>query len=108
MCKAVIEEILNNKLVEKTARVGTLLYAELERLAAKYPDHIANLRGKNQGTFIAFDTKDPAALVRSMRAIGVNIGTCGKNTVRLRPMLIFQEEHIPILVNALDKVIGAL
>jgi 4-aminobutyrate aminotransferase/(S)-3-amino-2-methylpropionate transaminase len=43
-----------------------------------------------------------------MRAIGVNIGTCGKNTVRLRPMLIFEESHVPILVNALDKVIGAL
>lgn len=43
-----------------------------------------------------------------MRAIGVNIGTCGTHTVRLRPMLIFEEAHIPILVNALDKVIGAL
>jgi 4-aminobutyrate aminotransferase/(S)-3-amino-2-methylpropionate transaminase len=108
MCKAVIQEILDKKLVEQTARVGTHLYAELARLAAKYPEHIQNLRGKDQGTFIAFDTKDPAGLVRSMRHIGVNIGTCGKNTVRLRPMLIFQEEHIPILINAFDKVIGAL
>ncbi|KAJ4141476.1 4-aminobutyrate transaminase [Fusarium equiseti] len=108
MCKAVIQEILDKKLVEQTARVGTKLYAEIERLAAKYPEHIQNLRGKDQGTFIAFDTKDPAGLVRSMRHIGVNIGTCGKNTVRLRPMLIFNEEHIPLLVGAFDKVIGAM
>ncbi|KAF4981557.1 hypothetical protein FZEAL_2666 [Fusarium zealandicum] len=108
MCKAVIQEILDNKLVEQTARIGTHLYAELARLAAKYPEFMQNLRGKDQGTFIAFDTKDPAGLVRSMRQIGVNIGTCGTNTVRLRPMLIFEEEHISILVNALDKVIGAL
>lgn len=108
MCKAVIKEILDKKLVEQTARVGGILYKELERLAAKYPEYIANLRGKNCGHFIAFDTKDPAALVRSMRAIGVNIGTCGKNTVRLRPMLIFEESHVPVLVNAFDKVIGAL
>ncbi|KAL4726264.1 4-aminobutyrate transaminase [Fusarium chlamydosporum] len=108
MCKAVIQEILDKKLVEQTARVGTKLYAELESLAAKYPEHIQNLRGKDQGTFIAFDTKDPAGLVRSMRHIGVNIGTCGKNTVRLRPMLIFNEEHIPMLVGAFDKVIGAM
>ncbi|SPJ82314.1 probable UGA1 - 4-aminobutyrate aminotransferase (GABA transaminase) [Fusarium torulosum] len=108
MCKAVIKEILDKKLVEQTAYVGTHLYAELSRLAAKYPEHIQNLRGEGQGTFIAFDTKDSAGLVRSMRHIGVNIGTCGKNTVRLRPMLIFEEKHIPILVNALYKVIGAL
>lgn len=108
MCKAVIKEILDKKLVEQTARVGGLLYNQLETLAAKHPEYIQNLRGKNQGHFIAFDTKDPASLVRSMRAIGVNIGTCGTHTVRLRPMLIFEESHIPILVNALDKVIGAL
>ncbi|KAM0299609.1 hypothetical protein ACHAPM_007655 [Fusarium culmorum] len=108
MCKAVIQEILDKKLVEQTARVGGKLYAELESLAAKYPEYIQNLRGKDQGTFIAFDTKDPASLVRSMRHIGVNIGTCGKNTVRLRPMLIFNEEHIPALVGAFDKVIGAM
>ncbi|KAM0347174.1 hypothetical protein ACHAPU_005115 [Fusarium lateritium] len=108
MCKAVIKEILDNKLVEQTARIGGQLYSELARLAAQYPDHIQNLRGKDQGTFIAFDTKDPAGLVRSMRQIGVNIGTCGKNTVRLRPMLIFKDEHVPILINAFDKVIGAL
>ncbi|KAK7416422.1 4-aminobutyrate transaminase [Neonectria punicea] len=108
MCKAVIKEILDNKLVEQTARVGGHLYRELEKLAAKYPEYMQNLRGKHQGHFIAFDTKDSAALVRSMRAVGVNIGTCGTRTVRLRPMLIFEESHIPILVGALDKVLGAL
>ncbi|CAM1505481.1 Fc.00g111180.m01.CDS01 [Cosmosporella sp. VM-42] len=108
MCKAVIKEILDKKLVEQTARVGNALYADLERLSAKYPDYIQNLRGKGQGTFIAFDTKDPAGLVRSMRQLGVNIGICGKQTVRLRPMLIFEESHIPILVGAFDKVLGSL
>ncbi|KAH7461030.1 4-aminobutyrate aminotransferase [Fusarium oxysporum f. sp. matthiolae] len=108
MSKAVIKEILDKKLVENTARVGNLLYAELARLATKYPEYIQNLRGKNQGTFIAFDTKDSAAVARSMRQIGINIGICGNNTVRLRPMLVFEEHHIPILINAFDKVIGAL
>lgn len=44
-------------------------------------------------TYIAFDTKDAAALVKAMKAIGVNVGTCGTRTVRLRPMLIFDETH---------------
>jgi hypothetical protein len=44
-------------------------------------------------TYIAFDTKDSAALVKKMKTLGVNIGTCGVRTVRLRPMLVFEEAH---------------
>lgn len=106
MSNAVITEILNNNLVEQTAKVGETLYSELEKLSTKYPDHIQNLRGKGQGTYIAFDTTDSAALVSKMKSMGVNIGTCGTRTVRLRPMLIFTEDHIPILVETLDQALA--
>lgn len=107
MSNAVIDEILKNDLVEKTARVGAELYSALEKLATKYPEHIKNLRGKGQGTYIAFDTVNSAALVGQMKRKGINIGTCGQNAVRLRPMLIFEEKHIPILVQTLDEVLGS-
>ncbi|EGR49573.1 aminotransferase class-III [Trichoderma reesei QM6a] len=107
MSKAVVEEILSKDLVNQCARVGVALYNELERLAAKYPELVKNLRGKGQGTYIAFDTKDPASLVKKMKSLGVNIGTCGTQTVRLRPMLIFEEAHIPLLISALDKALGS-
>ena len=42
--------------------------------------------------YISFDTKDSAALVGAMKKQGVNIGVCGTRTVRLRPMLIFEEK----------------
>ncbi|KXJ84730.1 aminotransferase class-III [Microdochium bolleyi] len=107
MSKAVINEILDKNLVEQCARVGKALYAELETLARKYPDLVMNLRGKGQGTYLAFDTKDAGALSKAMRLLGVNIGTCGKETVRLRPMLIFDESFIPALITALDKVLAS-
>ncbi|KAJ4864018.1 aminotransferase class-III domain-containing protein [Trichoderma breve] len=107
MSKAVVEEILARDLVSQTARVGVALYSELERLATKYPQLVRNLRGKGQGTYIAFDTTDPASLVKKMKSLGVNIGTCGTQTVRLRPMLIFEEAHIPFLISALDKALGS-
>lgn len=44
-------------------------------------------------TFIAFDTLSAAPLLAKMKHLGVNIGSCGKETVRLRPMLIFDEQH---------------
>ncbi|EGX95181.1 4-aminobutyrate aminotransferase [Cordyceps militaris CM01] len=108
LCKAVIEEILDNNLVEQCARVGDVLYAELEKLAVKYPAEIRDLRGKGQGTFIAFDVEDPVGFVAAMKKRGVNIGTCGVSTVRLRPMLIFDETHVPVLINTMEAVLSAL
>lgn len=105
LCKAVVGEILNNNLVEQCARVGQQLYNALEELSRKYPTQVLNLRGKHQGTYLAFDTVNAAALVGKMRALGVNIGTCGKETVRVRPMLIFTEDLIPTLIHTLEKAL---
>jgi 4-aminobutyrate aminotransferase/(S)-3-amino-2-methylpropionate transaminase len=93
LSKAVIGEILAKDLVSQCARVGDAFYAALEKLASRYPEQIKNLRGKGQGTYIAFDTTNAAGLVSSMKSLGVNIGTCGVSTVRLRPMLVFEESH---------------
>ncbi|KAJ6178290.1 hypothetical protein N7519_008751 [Penicillium mononematosum] len=101
ICNAVIDEneILSKKLVEKTAQVGVVLYDSLATLAAKYPNWIQNFRDKNNGTYIAFDTPDSSNLLKKMRELGINIGSCGVQTVRLGPMLIFEEAHIaPLLV----------
>ncbi|KAH8885260.1 4-aminobutyrate aminotransferase [Thozetella sp. PMI_491] len=108
MCKAVIQEILAKDLVAQCARVGDILYAEMEKLAQEYPVYIQNLRGKGQGTYIAFDTKDSSTFIKAMKQQGVNIGTCGIETVRLRPMLIFEESHVPILVSTFKNVLSSL
>ncbi|XDG01568.1 hypothetical protein ABKA04_001183 [Annulohypoxylon sp. FPYF3050] len=108
MSKAIIREILDKDLAGQCARVGEALYAEMEKLAQKYPDYVQNLRGKGKGTYIAFDTKDAGSLVKAMKKLGVLTGTCGKETVRLRPMLIFEEKHIPTLVAAFDQALGEL
>lgn len=97
--KAVVDEISKRNLVEQTARVGAALYAEMEKLAQKFPDHVQNLRGKGQGHYIAFDTQSAAAVTGSMKRLGVNIGACGKETIRLRPMLIFEEAHSKLILN---------
>ncbi|OAA57392.1 aminotransferase class-III [Niveomyces insectorum RCEF 264] len=101
MAQAVIEEILAQDLVAQCRRVGAALYDRLAAVAAEYPALVQNLRGQGYGTYIAFDTVSASSLMSRIRSRGVNIGTCGTNTVRLRPMLIFEEKHIPILVEAI-------
>ena len=106
--RAIIDEIQRLGLVEHTARVGDYLFGRLEGLAGKYPEHFQNLRGKGQGTFIAFDNPHRDEFLKRAKKFGINIGGSGESAVRLRPMLIFQEHHADILVEALEKIVKSL
>ena len=91
--KAIVQEVERLNLVESTAQVGEYLYSGLERLAERYPDQIQNLRGRGQGTFLAWDSPRRDDFLKRAKGLGVNIGGSGERAVRLRPMLIFQKHH---------------
>ncbi len=104
--KAIIDEIERLNLVENTARTGEYLYSGLERLAERYPNEIQNLRGRGQGTFLAWDSPRRDDFLKRAKGMGVNIGGSGARAVRLRPMLIFQKHHADILLEATEKLIS--
>ena len=91
--RAIIQEIERLNLVESTAQVGEYLYSGLERLTERYPNEIQNLRGKGQGTFLAWDSPRRDEFLKKAKELGVNIGGSGERAVRLRPMLVFQKHH---------------
>lgn len=83
-CSKIIKD---NKLVEHTKKTGDLLYGKLEQLFSAHPE-ITGLRGKNNGTFIAWDFATPKerdAFVSRMRANGVQMGGCGDKSVSALP-----------------------
>ena len=91
--RAIIQEIERLNLVESTAQVGEYLYSGLGRLAERYPSEIQNLRGKGQGTFLAWDSPRRDDFLKKAKGLGVNIGGSGEQAIRLRPMLVFQKHH---------------
>jgi 4-aminobutyrate aminotransferase/(S)-3-amino-2-methylpropionate transaminase len=93
--------------VSHTAATGNYLFDGLERLAQRYPKEIQNLRGKGQGTFIAWDSPRRDDVLRRAKGEGVNIGGSGERAVRLRPMLIFQKKHADLLLERLEKIFSA-
>lgn len=103
--RAIINEIERLDLVKNAASVGDYLFTNLESLAKKYPGEFKNLRGKGQGTFIAFDSPQRDEFLKKAKTVGVNIGGCGESAVRLRPMLIFQQHHADILLDAIEKIV---
>lgn len=105
--RAIIDEIERLGLVESTAATGEYLYAGLERLAERYPHEIQNLRGKGQGTFLAWDSPRREEFLKRAKGLGINIGGSGERAVRLRPMLIFQNHHANILLEAVEKLVAS-
>jgi 4-aminobutyrate aminotransferase/(S)-3-amino-2-methylpropionate transaminase len=103
--RAIIEEIERLDLVSHTAKVGDYLFDGLKRISDQYPGEILNLRGKGQGTFIAFDSPRRDEFLKKAKSVGVNIGGSGERAVRLRPMLIFQRRHADILLDAVEKIV---
>ncbi|KAL1851167.1 4-aminobutyrate transaminase [Paecilomyces lecythidis] len=105
--RAILEEIERLNLVENTALTGEYLYAGLERLSKQYPNEIQNLRGKGQGTFIAWDSPTRDEFLAKAKTVGLNIGGSGATAIRLRPMLVFQQHHADLLLELIEKTIKA-
>ena len=102
--RAIINEIERLNLVENTAQTGDYLFNGLEQLGKQYPKEIMNLRGKGQGTFIAWDSPRRDEVLKKAKGVGINIGGSGEKAVRLRPMLVFQKRHADILLDGLEKI----
>ena len=104
--RAIIDEIERLGLVENVAKTGEYLYSGLEKLAEQHPHEIMNLRGKGQGTFLAWDSPRRDEFLKQAKGEGVLIGGSGEKAVRLRPMLIFQQHHADILLETVKKLIS--
>lgn len=105
--EAVVDTIRKDNLLEVVQNSGKLIQDGFHELSAKYPKYVSRVRG--MGTFSAFDTASPEAaaeLVARTRKAGVILGTCGTKTIRLRPALIFQSQHVDMLMDELNQALS--
>ena len=42
-----------------------------------------------------------------MKTVGINVGGCAEDSVRLRPTLVFEWKHADILVTAMEKILSS-
>jgi 4-aminobutyrate aminotransferase-like enzyme/Ser/Thr protein kinase RdoA (MazF antagonist) len=113
---AVLDVIEDERLVEHAATVGVRLVSALQDLRGRHPA-IADVRG--QGLLIgvelatttgrrAPDARLAERVVDGLRDRGILIGRTGasNNVLKIRPPLIFAEEHAEILVDGLAAVLA--
>jgi len=75
--------------------VGAQLMCILKEASLLHPDYVNNLRGV--GTIIAFDCATPTlrdTLATRLRNNGVYVGTNGTQSIRFRPSLNFNSQHV--------------
>lgn len=109
--REIISFVKSHGLVQHTAVIGDELFSHLGALARRFPGAVQNLRGKDHGTFIAWDAESPAArdrFVAAMRQEGVVMGGCGERAIRLRPMLIFGDKQMEVLLEKMEGVLKSL
>ncbi len=112
---AVLRVIERERLAENSEHIGAALRAEIAGLMSRHAS-IAEVRGA--GLFVGVELRDdrrtPAAalastVVNRMREDGVLIsGTgSGANVLKIRPPLVFAQQHVDMLVTALDRALSA-
>ena len=112
---AVLDVLEQEGLQERAARVGAMLRSQIQKLAAQHP-LIGEVRGA--GLFIGVElvrdhsslepaAKEAAAVVNRMRELGVLVGIEGpfSNVLKIRPPLVFDENHALQLTDALDQAL---
>lgn len=106
---AVLDEIIENGLVQQVTHVGAGLKTALTDLQAEHPQ-LGDVRGS--GLFIGIDwvapgTTDPDVvgaqrMVESLKSRLILLGKAGQhgNVLKIRPPLVFQDEHAELFLEA--------
>ena len=114
---AVLDVIEEERLLRNATTTGTLFAAQLRQLAERHAV-IGAVQGS--GLFWGLDlvanreTKEPIAysdakrLAAELRRRGILTGVTGRytNVLKLRPPLVFQPEHLDVLVTELDDLLS--
>jgi 4-aminobutyrate aminotransferase-like enzyme/Ser/Thr protein kinase RdoA (MazF antagonist) len=114
---AVLDVIEDERLIERAGRVGPALRDAIASLRAVHPS-IGDVRGLGLLTGVELvrdpDSREPAdelarAVANGMRERGVLVGTTGRhgNVLKVRPPLVFGDEHIELVVDALGAALAA-
>ena len=115
---AVLDVIEDERLIARAARVGPALRAALIEVQHNH-EAIGDVRGIGMLTGVDLvrdpTTKEPDpeltdAVANGMRARGVLVGTTGQagNVLKVRPPLVFGDEHIVLVAEALDAALYGL
>jgi 4-aminobutyrate aminotransferase-like enzyme len=102
---AVLDVLEDERLPERGAAVGERLRAAVEAL--RKPD-VVEVRGRGLLAGVQLSSGELAArVIEELREAGILAGITGRqdDVLKIRPPLVFGDEHVELLVAALDRIL---
>jgi L-lysine 6-transaminase len=102
----ILETIQNDKLLSNATQRGLELQHGLAALSERFPALVRNVRGR--GLMCALDLPTPeqrAALIKLAFEQNLLLLPCGTQTVRFRPFLNVQSEHVQEMLTRLSRAL---
>jgi 4-aminobutyrate aminotransferase-like enzyme/Ser/Thr protein kinase RdoA (MazF antagonist) len=102
---AVLDVLEDERLPQRAAEVGERLRLNIEAIGKR---DIVEVRGTGLLAGVQLSSGELAAHVADeLREHGILVGLTGKNehVLKVRPPLVFADEHVELLVGALDRVL---
>jgi 4-aminobutyrate aminotransferase-like enzyme len=103
---AVLDVLEDERLPEHAAGVGERLRAAIESLGKR---DVLEVRGAGLLAGVQLSGDELAAhVIDELREHGILVGLTGKrnDVLKIRPPLVFGDEHVELLVTALDRLLG--
>lgn len=101
---AAIDVIVNEKLAERSAKIGAVLKKKIEDIAARSA-HVKEVRGR--GLFIGIEVKNGNAMqyCEKLLELGMLCNDSHGHTIRISPPLVITEAEVDYIVERLEKVL---
>lgn len=104
----ILQIIEEDQLCDNAAKVGTYLKEQLYALSIKY-DRMSNVRGKGLLCAFDFEKKETRnAFIKQGLQHNVMFLGCGSQTIRFRPALCMDKQHIDEGIAVMEKILPAL
>ncbi|MDP4180132.1 MAG: aspartate aminotransferase family protein [Bacillota bacterium] len=102
---AVMETILNENLVENSAKMGDYFIGQLNKLKEKH-SFITEVRGKGLMIGIQLSNDKAKEIVTACFENGYLIGNVGPSVIRVLPPLILKQEDIDGFIQVFDRILS--
>ena len=101
---AVLDKLLEPGFIDGVRERGEHLIDRLQKLQQRWPEHIAEVRGK--GLIAGAVTSQPAAdYLAAFRQRDILVATAGADVVRFLPPLIVERDRIDEVVDVFDEIL---
>ncbi len=104
----ILQIVADDKLCENATEVGSYLTSNLHSLAQRH-DKMSNVRGRGLLTAFDFPSKEMRnAFIQKGLENNVMFLGCGNQTIRFRPALCIEKQHIDLGMEVMEKILPKL